>query len=333
VLGPIPETVYNDSCTNFELFSSFSATTAANACNSAAAEENGFDVPVGGSGGLSACTTPSGLATTDCSGGYAKPSWQTGTGVLSDGKRDIPDLSLFAGDGGTSGSFFIVCEEDNFSPATACNLSPTLEGTTEEYFFLAEGGTSVSTQAMAGIVADLDQYHGKRYGSVLLNTQLYTLANAESATNCNASVQTAIATSCDFRDITTGTNSQPCETGTTNCGTTISSQVTPIAAPEIKFRWTPLGIAFLICTLCAAMLLFVLPGKQRWTTALALVLFAALFGSVSCGGGSGNGTVTGGGGTTTTVGVLSGYNATTGYDRATGLGSINASNLIKASGW
>jgi hypothetical protein len=33
------------------------------------------------------------------------------------------------------------------------------------------------------------------------------------------------------------------------------------------------------------------------------------------------------------VGVLSGYNAVSGYDRATGLGSVNAANLIKAAGW
>jgi hypothetical protein len=66
--------------------------------------------------------------------------------------------------------------------------------------------------------------------------------------------------------------------------------------------------------------------------ALALILFAALFGSVSCGGGSGNGTVSQGGGTTT-VGVLSGYNATVGYDRATGLGSVNVNNLVRAPGW
>ena len=34
-----------------------------------------------------------------CTGGYAKPAWQTGTGVPNDGVRDIPDVSLFAGDG------------------------------------------------------------------------------------------------------------------------------------------------------------------------------------------------------------------------------------------
>ena len=30
-----------------------------------------------------------------CTGGYAKPAWQTGTGVPNDGARDIPDVSLF----------------------------------------------------------------------------------------------------------------------------------------------------------------------------------------------------------------------------------------------
>ena len=68
--------------------------------------------------------------------------------------------------------------------------------------------------------------------------------------------------------------------------------------------------------------------RRRWSAALALVIFGAMFGVVSCGGnksyssGSGNG-----------VGVLSGYNAGVGYDRATGLGSVNAANLVNATGW
>lgn len=72
-------------------------------------------------------------------------------------------------------------------------------------------------------------------------------------------------------------------------------------------------------------------NRRRWSAVLALLVFAAMFGVVSCGGGGGNGTVTPGGGNN--VGVLSGYNAGTGYDRATGLGSVNAANLIKANGW
>ena len=52
--------------------------------------------PVGSGGGPSNCTTSSG-GPQYLLGRYAKPSWQTGTGVPSDGKRDIPDMSLFAG--------------------------------------------------------------------------------------------------------------------------------------------------------------------------------------------------------------------------------------------
>ena len=46
-----------------------------------------------------------------CAGGYAKPSWQSGPGVPNDGARDMPDVSLFAGDG-FNYSFYVVCEAD-----------------------------------------------------------------------------------------------------------------------------------------------------------------------------------------------------------------------------
>jgi subtilase family serine protease len=342
--GPIPETVYNDSCTNSELFSSFSVSSAVNSCNSATAQGNGFDTPVGSSGGFSNCTTPSGLAVADCAGGYAKPTtatvgWtQSAPGVPSDGKRDIPDLSLFSGDGNLSGTFYIVCEEDAFvlsSPPVAdtpCLLTPAATA-----FFAGEGGTSVSTQAFAGIVALIDQKSGKREGNI--NTNLYALAGSETFANCNNSGSTALANSstCIFKDVTTGTNSQACVSGSTNCGTTISSYVVPINGPEFRFRWTPLGVGLLVALLCVTSLAFFLPEKQRrWAPGLALLLLSVMIGVVSCGGGGSTGTVTGGGGGgtgTTTVGVLSGYNAAVGYDRATGLGSVNAANLVNASGW
>ena len=85
-----------------------------------------------------------------CSGGYAKPSWQTGTGVPADGKRDIPDISLFAGDG-FAGSFYAVCEADEQN-GNARNLLRTVTP-----IFSGYGGTSVSAQVFAGIVALIDQ--------------------------------------------------------------------------------------------------------------------------------------------------------------------------------
>ncbi|HKQ88976.1 MAG TPA: hypothetical protein VJS43_19620, partial [Candidatus Acidoferrales bacterium] len=312
--GPIPETVYNDTCTNPQLASFLGTSNIFNACNSvnAANSSPSVLVAIGSSGGFSNCAAPTGLAATDCAGGYAKPSWQTGT--PSDSHRDIPDVSLFGGDGSISGTFYIVCEEDAFihsnppSPPTACAL------TGSSLFFAADGGTSVSAQAFAGIVALLDQYHSSRYGSTAFNTQLYSLAAGQSSSSCNNSGSTPVANSspCIFRDVTTGNNSTPCNTGTTNCGNSISSFVPPasVDGPWIRFRWTPLGIGLLVCTICAAMFLLLLNDKRRrWSAALALLVFAAMFGVVSCGGGGGNGTVTPGGGNG--VGVLSGYNAGT----------------------
>src|SRR5690348_6431248 len=295
--GPIPETVYNDTCTNPQLSSFLGTTNIFNACNSvnAANSSPSVLVAIGSSGGFSNCAAPTGLAATDCAGGYAKPSWQT-AGTPSDSHRDIPDVSLFGGDGTISGTFYIVCEEDAFinsnppSPPTACSL------TGSSAFFAADGGTSVSAQAFGGIVALLDQYQsnaqGKtvRYGSTAFNTQLYALAASQSASSCNNSGSTPLANSspCIFRDVTSGNNSVPCNTGTTNCGNTISTFVPPASVdrPWIRFRWTPLGVSLLVCTICAAIFLLLVDDKRRrWSAALAVVVFAAMFGVVSCGGG------------------------------------------------
>jgi hypothetical protein len=329
--GPIPETVYNDTCTNPELFPTFGASMASNACNSALAGENPATLePVGSGGGVSSCTNPDGPGAQDCqSSGYTKPSWQT-AGTPADGHRDVPDLSLFSGDLQVSGSFYIVCQEDTNTAEgdAACSLTPS-NGT---FLFEAGGGTSIAAQAFAGLVAVLDQVHGKSYGSVALNTQLYSLAASPGQTglNCNSSVTAAPASACDFRDITTGTNSMACITGSPNCGTSSSSHVIP-GAPHVAFRWTPLNVTVLVCGFCAALGMLLWPGNnRRWSTALALLLLVAVFGAASCGGGA-SGTGAPGGGND--VGVLSGYNAGTGYDRATGLGSVNAQALINASGW
>jgi hypothetical protein len=74
--------------------------------------------------------------------------------------------------------------------------------------------------------------------------------------------------------------------------------VAPTARPWIQFRWTPIGVSFLVCALCAAIFLAMMPqGRRRWSSAFALLLFAAMFGVVSCGGGGGSSGGSGGGGT------------------------------------
>src|SRR5215813_9178513 len=97
--GYIPEMVWNDSC----------AAAGLAGCNSVTSSSDSA-VVVGGSGG------PSSI--------YSKPSWQSGvTGMPADSHRDLPDVSLFSGDG-LNNSFYIVCrlllekKKD-----TGCNLT------------------------------------------------------------------------------------------------------------------------------------------------------------------------------------------------------------------
>ncbi|HEV2400497.1 MAG TPA: Ig-like domain repeat protein [Candidatus Sulfotelmatobacter sp.] len=192
--GYIPEVPWNATCTN-PIFGSIGySTNAETNCNDSRVTPY-FDVPVGGSGGASACTTSDGQTTTSCSGGYPKPSWQSGTGVPNDGKRDIPDVSLFASSGFLS-SFYMMCMADALPGP--CSLSPN-------YYFLAVGGTSASSPAFAGVMALVNQKTGERQGNA--NYILYKLA---------AQQPTA------FHDVTTGSNVMPCVRGTPNCTTSIA---------------------------------------------------------------------------------------------------------------
>jgi hypothetical protein len=239
--GYIPETTWNDSCTNAFLgvyFQGFSTDAEANCNNLSSATFTQLIAPAGGSGGASNCTAYDGSNPADCTGGYAKPSWQTGTGVPADGKRDIPDVSLYAGDG-FAGSFYAVCEAD-LANGQSCTLNN----------FAGFGGTSVSTQVFAGMVALVNQKAQESQGN--LNTVLYPLAAQQTASSCNTS---APASGCVFYDVTIGTNAQPCVFGTPNCSRTNSGDAN---------------------------------------------------------------------------GILTGFSAGTGFDNATGLGSMNAANLINS---
>jgi subtilase family serine protease len=247
----IPETTWNDSCTNAFLGTDFGFSTSAEVnCNSASVGNvfNGANDQLnGGSGGVSNCTAPTGATTSTCAGGYAKPSWQTGAGVPSDNHRYIPDVSMFASTGFLTGSFYIVCQIDNAmgQNGEACNLSQNA------FAFGGVGGTSVSTQVFAGVMALIDQKAGGSQG--LINPMFYTLANSQAGQCATASP----ASSCIFYDVSVGTNGQPCIKGSSNCTTNTG---------------------------------------------------------------------------TDTFGVVTQYNAGTGYDPATGLGSMNVTNLVTAIG-
>ena len=243
--GYIPESTWNESCTN----ASFGANAEAN-CNSTAPANAAAVITVGGSGGKSHCTTVTG---TTCSGGYSKPLFQmlSGlTGMPADGKRDIPDVSLFASSGFNK-SFYVVCEAAAVS-GVSCNKSGP-------FSFLGVGGTSASTPAFAGVLALVNQGQATaqnptpRQGNA--NFVLYQLAKMQYAagTACNSVASPLPAASCTFNDVTTGTIAMPCTKGSMDCTTNVSTDAR---------------------------------------------------------------------------GVLSGFSTNAGYDLATGLGSVNVTNLV-----
>jgi hypothetical protein len=208
-LSYIPETTWNDSCTNGLLASlGYSSNAEAN-CNNSTLISFGLSQAIGGSGGASTCTTNSQQLGT-CSGGYAKPSWQFGTGVPADGKRDLPDVSLFASNGFV-GNYYIVCQSD-LSPSGMCDVSSAATD------LAGYGGTSVASPAFAGIMALVNQNNGRQGNA---NYVLYKLAATQTASSCNSS--NGSAPSCIFNDVTSGTIAMPCLKGSTNCTTSVSS--------------------------------------------------------------------------------------------------------------
>jgi Pro-kumamolisin, activation domain/Bacterial Ig-like domain (group 3) len=249
-LGYIPELPWNNSCGNPQFLAAVQAGGLQDAteeafCNDPS--EEGLGV-VGGSGGPSNCTVSD--STGNCISGYPKPSFQTGVpGIPNDSARDLPDVSLFAGNG-LWGSFYVFCESDA-TPDGTCGF------TTSDVEDLAAGGTSFAAPAFAGIMAMVEQKTSSIQGNV--NYDLYKLAAAQftAGTSCDSSTVTN-GSSCVFYDIASnsgfpGSNAEPCLGGTLNCNPT---------NPNDEF------------------------------------------------------------------GVLPGWNSTPGYDTATGLGTLNAFNLV-----
>ena len=154
----------------------------------------GFDVlnpyglgrvnPIGGGGGASSCSNKSDAGT--CSG-YAKPEWQTGSGVPGDGARDLPDVSLFAANGA------------NLSAYPICAFAGECLTGGDSVEITVVGGTSASTPAMAGIMALINQKYG-RQGQA--NHILYALAQQNPSA---------------FHDVTLGSNNVECLKGSPDC--------------------------------------------------------------------------------------------------------------------
>ncbi|HEY4950775.1 MAG TPA: Ig-like domain repeat protein [Candidatus Acidoferrales bacterium] len=209
--GYIPEMTWNDTCTNSEIFPFLQppTTTAEQTCNNPEAQQDNFVAVAGGSGGASNCTSSTNNLQSTCSGGYAKPSWQSAPGVPADNKRDVPDVSLFASNG-FNNSFYIICQSDADGP---CGLNSG--------DFSGFGGTSVSSPIFAGIMALINQKTGERQGNA--NYVFYKMA-ATASNSCNSNTVPSTGTNnCIFYDIPSGsTIAMPCTKGSPNCTTTNS---------------------------------------------------------------------------------------------------------------
>jgi subtilase family serine protease len=133
---------------------------------------------------------------------YAKPSWQTGPGVPSDGRRDVPDVSLAAS---THDGYLVV-----------------LGG----YLYVI-GGTSASSPSLAGIMALVNQKNASAQGNP--NPVLYQLAVLQ------ANHTTAHSY---FHDITSGSNTVPGVTGyTAAAGYDLATGLGTINASDFVNFW------------------------------------------------------------------------------------------------
>ncbi|HEY0432215.1 MAG TPA: S53 family peptidase, partial [Pyrinomonadaceae bacterium] len=135
---------------------------------------------------------------------FSKPSWQSGTGVPNDGRRDVPDIALNASNAHDS---FLFCSQDELLQQKSTATSCASGFRTSDGNLTAVGGTSAGAPTFAGILALINQATGSN-GLGNVNPMLYALA---------ASSPTA------FHDITSGNNNAPCTAGTKNCPTGTTS--------------------------------------------------------------------------------------------------------------
>jgi subtilase family serine protease len=362
-LSYIPEIPWNDSCASYLVYHSKGFNTpygSAGFCNSSGGSD--FLNPSGGGGGPSNCAKGAGSEfgfTEDSTcRGYPKPSWQRIFGNPVDGTRDVPDVSLFASNGIWS-HFIMICYSDTQFGGKPCTGSPAN--------WIGVGGTSASSPLMAAFQALVNEKWNVRVGNP--NPTYYSIAAAEFGEKGNSacySINETAGNSCVFNDITQGDTSLDCFPNTdvyrADCffgadhggvgalSTQAIRRVTVTAggsgyssAPKCTIAepsnnspyFSPEGVP-------------IYSGGKR-ATCTATVTSGSVTGvtvTFSGRGYTGNPicTLSGSGGKgakcqaiiTPTVAANShqpAYGATPGWDFATGLGSVNAYNLVNNSAW
>jgi len=193
----VPEMTWNDSCASDLLFTYYGYTDGLTFCNSETGSN--FLNIIAGSGASSFV--------------YSKPYWQTGVvGMPNDGKRDLPDVSLFA-----SNAFWnhaiLFCMSDVAQGGAPCDYT---NGT--DTLFNSAGGTSFTAPQFASIQALINQKAGAPQGNPdpifynLARSQFGTASDPNTTTlsQCNSTAGNKVGSSCVFQDVTVGVNTVPC---------------------------------------------------------------------------------------------------------------------------
>jgi subtilase family serine protease len=348
-LSYIPEVPWNDSCASVligDFLGVLPTYGSSGLCNDANdVDKYGLLTTTAGSGGPSGCATGapdiSGVVGGTCAG-YIKPPWQSGLiGNPSDGVRDIPDVSLFASNGAWS-HYYVVCFSDTFNGGNSCSGTPNT--------WAGFGGTSVSSPIMAAIQSLINQASGSRWGNP--NPAYYALAAAEygsaGSTSCNSALGNKVATNCVFYDVTPiplihggsgtgGDNNLPCSgencylpSGTYGVLSTAPQTLTSAfvtnsgsgytSAPSCTLSGGGGSGATCIATLSQGLAVTLTAAGSGYTTLPHCVL-------------------SGGGGTGATCAALANntsdayqpaFGTGIGWDFATGIGTVNASNLVSS---
>ena len=150
---------------------------------------------------------------------FAKPSWQTGSGVPNDGQRDIPDLSFTSS---SSHDGYLICSQGSCQTGYRQNSDQT---------FTVIGGTSAAAPAFAGVAALINQSQGGRQGN--LNPKIYSLATSAPWA---------------FNDITTGDNIVVCQPNKPNQGDCPAGRIGYTASPgyDLVTGWGSVDVTALI---------------------------------------------------------------------------------------
>ncbi len=228
-LSYVPEIPWNSSCGNGVAAKSLGYASAIDFCNASfsyyqANEANPPPVPTSLMWYYPTVWETSAAGSGGPSSINRKPAWQSQVyNAAADQSRDIPDVALFAGSFAAD-TFVALCSS---GPGCSTNFTPGTSFDTDPSNAFIMNGTGVSTAMFAGIQALIDQglaARGMPKDQGNAAPTLYALAaneygsagkpNSASLSTCNADNGADGTSGCVFHNVTRGSISSACESMT-----------------------------------------------------------------------------------------------------------------------